>query len=107
MLLLSSQHLAQVTFTVSTAGLHDLSVLANGRPVRGSPFRIEVQPGRVVPGSCRLYGPGLAAVRLGRDMRIFVQLADAFGNVVTEPGRLEGSKVKVTHRAHIQGFVCM
>lgn len=85
----------QVTFTISTAGPHEITVLAGSCPVAGSPFRVEVSPGPVAASSCRLYGPGLSAVQLGRDMRMFVQLADAFGNTITDPNRLQGSNVKV------------
>lgn len=85
----------KVTFTISTAGPHEITVLAGSRPVTGSPFRVEVSPGPVAAAGCRFYGPGLSAVQLGRDMRMFVQLADAFGNIITDTERLEGSNVEV------------
>ena len=87
--------LAQAAYTVSTAGAHEVVVLAGGRPVPGSPFRAEVSPGQVSAGACQLSGPGLSAIQLGRDMRLFVALADAFGNAVTEASAVETADVKV------------
>jgi hypothetical protein len=83
----------QACYTVSSAGPHEITVLAGSggqwAPVAGSPFRTEVAPGPVHPGSCCLAGPGLAAVQLGRDMPLAVHLADRFGNVVGHADRLE------------------
>lgn len=70
-------------------------MLAGGRPVPGSPFRAEVSPGQVSAGACQLSGPGLSAIQLGRDMRVFVALADAFGNAITEASAVETANVKV------------
>jgi hypothetical protein len=93
------QHfILQAAYTVSSAGPHELTVLAGGRPVPGSPFLAEVSPGQVSAGACRLFGPGLAAIQLGRDMRIFVALADAFGNAITDAGSVETANVKVLGR---------
>lgn len=80
---------------MSTAGPHEVTVLAGGAPVPGSPFRVEVRPGQVAPGACQLFGPGLSAIQLGRDMRIFVALADAFGNAISDPESIDAAKVKV------------
>lgn len=83
----------QACYTVSSAGPHEITVLAGSggqwQPVAGSPFRAEVVPGPVHPGSCSLAGPGLAAVQLGRDMQLAVHLADRFGNAIMHAGRLE------------------
>ena len=49
----------------------------------------------IILGARRLFGPGLSAIQLGRDMRIFVALADAFGNAITEAGSIEPANVKV------------
>lgn len=87
--------LAQAAYIVSTAGAHEVVVLAGGKPVPGSPFRAEVSPGQVSAGACQLSGPGLSAIQLGRDMRLFVALADAFGNAVTEASAVETADVKV------------
>ena len=53
-----------------------------GVHVASSPFRCQVEAGVISPQSSRLYGPGLQAVQLGRESQIFVELTDAFGNVV-------------------------
>ena len=93
------QHfILQAAYTVSSAGPHEVTVLAGGRPVPGSPFLAEVSPGQVSAGACRLFGPGLAAIQLGRDMRIFIALADAFGNAITDAGSVETANVKVLGR---------
>ena len=47
-----------------------------------SPFTAHVEAGAIDPQSSRLFGPGLQAVQLGRESQIFVELTDAFGNVV-------------------------
>ncbi|CAL8470627.1 g10169 [Coccomyxa elongata] len=87
--------LYKAAYTVSTAGAHEVVVLAGGKPVPGSPFRAEVSPGQVSAGACQLSGPGLSAIQLGRDMRVFVALADAFGNAITEASAVETANVKV------------
>lgn len=85
---------AQATYTVTVAGSHSIFVMSAGRQVAGSPFQAEAEPGDVAAPSCRLFGPGLAAVALGRDTRLFVELADAFGNAVEPPARPEAAGVQ-------------
>ena len=37
----------QASYTATAAGAHEVTVLAGGQPVAGSPFRAEVAPGQV------------------------------------------------------------
>ena len=85
----------QAAYMVTTAGQHDVTVLAGGRPVAGSPFALDVAPGQIRAGSCRLTGPGMRSVQLGREMRLAVTLADSFGNAIADPGALDAHDVQV------------
>lgn len=87
--------LMQATYKVSTAGKHEVNVLAGGKFVAGSPFVLEVAPGQVHPGACALTGPGVQSVQLGREMRLLVRLADSFGNAIADPGALDAHNVQV------------
>lgn len=80
---------------VTTAGQHEIRVLAGGKPVAGSPFALDVTPGQIRAGSCRLTGPGMHSVQLGREMRLAVHLADSFGNAIAAPGALEAHNIQV------------
>ncbi|MCJ1358454.1 MAG: hypothetical protein MMC33_008454 [Icmadophila ericetorum] len=80
---------------VTTAGRHEISVLAGGEPVAGSPFALEVAPGQLHPGSCSLSGPGVRSVQLGREMKLEVRLADCFGNSIADAGCIEAHDVQV------------
>ena len=83
---------------VTSAGQHEITVLAAGKPVAGSPFTLDVAPGQIRAGSCRLTGPGMHSVQLGREMRLAVHLADSFRNAIADPGALEAHNVQVSHR---------
>ena len=83
---------------MTVAGSHSVFVMAAGRQVAGSPFQAEAAPGDVAAPACRLFGPGLAAVALGRDTRLFLELADAFGNAVPAPARPEALGVQARRR---------
>lgn len=61
----------------------------------GSPFALDVAPGQIHAGSCRLSGPGMHSVQLGREMQLSVHLADSFGNAIAAPGALEAHDVQV------------
>ena len=80
---------------VTTAGRHEISVLAGGEPVAGSPFALEVAPGQLHPGSCSLSGAGVRSVQLGREMQLEVRLADCFGNSIADAGCIEAHDVQV------------
>ena len=90
--------LLQAAYMVTSAGQHEITVLAGGKPVAGSPFTLNVAPGQTRAGSCRLTGPGMHSVQLGREMRLAVHLADSFGNAIADPGALEAHHVQVCHR---------
>ncbi|KAK9845317.1 hypothetical protein WJX81_003385 [Elliptochloris bilobata] len=92
----------RATYTVTMAGSHSVFVMAAGRQLAGSPFRAEAAPGDVAAPACRLFGPGLAAVALGRDTRLFLELADAFGNAVAPPARPEAASIQVV----VEGPAC-
>ena len=85
----------QAAYMVTTAGQHRITVLAGGKPAAGSPFVLDVAPGQIRAGSCRLTGPGMHSVQLGREMRLAVRLADSFGNAIADPGALEAHDVQV------------
>ena len=78
------------------AGRHEISVLAGGEPVAGSPFALDVAPGQLHPGSCSLSGPGVRSVQLGREMKLEVRLADCFGNSIADAGCIEAHDVQVS-----------
>lgn len=84
----------QATYTVTVAGTHSVFVMAGGHQVAGSPFVAQAAPGPVAAPACRLFGPGLSAVALGRDMRLFLELADAFGNAVAPPARPKAAGIQ-------------
>ena len=96
---------AQATYTVTVAGSHSVFVMAAGRQVAGSPFQAEAAPGDMAAAACRLFGPGLAAVALGRDTRLFLELADAFGNAVPAPARPEALGVQARRRMLLLGLL--
>ena len=73
-----------------------------GKAIAGSPFMCHVGAGDVDAGNSRLFGPGLAAVQLGRDSQLFCELADAFGNKVASAAA-NGTDLKVGERT---GRVC-
>ncbi len=52
-----------------------------------------VGAGDVNASNSRLFGPGLAAVQLGRESQLFCELADAFGNKV-ESAAANGADLK-------------
>ena len=81
---------------VTTAGRHEISVLAGGEPVAGSPFALGVAPGQLHPGSCSLSGAGVRSVQLGREMKLEVRLADCFGNSIADAGCIEAHDVQVS-----------
>ena len=87
--------LTQAAYKVSTAGKHQVNVLAGGKSVAGSPFALEVAPGQIHAGACALTGLGVQSVQLGREMRLLVRLADSFGNAIADPGALEAHNVQV------------
>ena len=87
---------------VTTAGQHEIRVLAGGKPVAGSPFALDVTPGQIRAGSCKLTGPGMHSVQLGREMRLAVHLADSFGNAIADPGALDAHNVQVSDAAGFQ-----
>jgi hypothetical protein len=93
---------AQATYTVTVAGAHSVFVMAGGHQVAGSPFVARAAPGAVAAPACRLFGPGLAAVALGRDSRLFLELADAFGNAVAPPARPEAAGIQARPRAALR-----
>ena len=82
-------------YMVTTAGCHEISVLADGEPVAGSPFALAVAPGRLHPSSCSLSGAGARSVQLGREMALLVRLADCFGNSIAGVGGIEAHDVQV------------
>ena len=96
----------QATYTVTVAGSHSVFVMAAGRQVAGSPFHAEAAPGDVAAPACRLFGPGLTAVALGRDTRLFLELADAFGNAVPPPARPEALGVQARPHAPVSAPPC-
>ncbi|KAK9829410.1 hypothetical protein WJX72_005680 [[Myrmecia] bisecta] len=73
----------RVQYAVNFAGTYRVAVTAAGE---------------VDPQSSRLYGPGLAAVQLGRPSQIYVELADRYGNKASA-GALDAVGVKV----HVAG----
>ena len=61
-----------------------------------------VSAGDLDAGNCRLFGPGLQAVQLGRESQLFCELADAFGNRV-ESAAANGADLRVRRSLLLQG----
>lgn len=78
-----SKGMYKASFKAQHTGVYQVHVLADGTPIKGSPFRSEVSSGRPDFTKCKLGGPGLEAVRLGQPCDLLIELFDTFSNKIT------------------------
>ena len=73
----------KAAFVVKHTGVYQVIVTADGQPIKGVPFKCEVNSGKPDFTKCKLGGPGLQAVRLGQPCDVLVELYDVFSNRIT------------------------
>lgn len=64
-------------------GVYEVTVTAEGQPIKGVPFKCEVHPGKPDFTKSKLGGQGLQAVRLGQPCDVLVELYDIYSNRLT------------------------
>ena len=69
-----------------------LSVL--GEPLEGSPFRLALHPGRLVPSKCAAWGAGLTEAIAGETMTVTVQARDGKGHQCNHSRNLMKAQMK-------------
>jgi hypothetical protein len=70
-------------FVVKHTGIYEVFATAEGKPIKGVPFKCEVAPGKPDFTKCKLGGQGLQAVRLGQPCDVLIELYDIFSNRIT------------------------
>ena len=73
----------KAAFVVKHTGVYQVTVTAEGQPIKGVPFKTTVNSGKPDFTKCKLGGPGLQAVRLGQPCDVLVELYDIFSNRIT------------------------
>eukprot|EP01087_Luapelamoeba_hula_P017398 TRINITY_DN547_c0_g1_i1.p1 TRINITY_DN547_c0_g1~~TRINITY_DN547_c0_g1_i1.p1 ORF type:complete len:2178 (+),score=469.78 TRINITY_DN547_c0_g1_i1:249-6782(+) len=84
-------------FVPEVAGPFDLEVLVDGKPVAGSPFKVNVAPSSTLDGKkFTASGDGLSEATVGQSASFTIQSKDKFGNPLSTGGHAKGLKAVLT-----------